>query len=204
MNASHEIWVHDVDPLHGIGGVIPPAAGRTVIRIDRTWPTMSVASEIQSKAHATGGASVLWFVFHASTANASLTEAEGGWEDYLFGGLSELGRDGVFSSNVAAFGLALRGLFSDSIRLLACGAAARWNGMEICRRLAFHSQTVVIASQDSQEYTTNARGEIDVGVWEGRVFKFLPNGEAVEWFVGPTASGSMAPTRSVMPRVTGR
>ena len=204
MNASHEIWVHDVDHAHGIGGIIPPAVGRTVIRIDRTWPTLSIASEIRSKALATGGASVLWFVFHASTSNVCVTEAEGGWEDYLFGGLGELGRDGVLSSNVAAFGLALRGLFSDSIRLLACGAAARWNGMEICRRLAFHSQTVVIASQDSQEYTTNARSEIDVGAWEGRVFKFFPSGEAVEWFVGPTASGLMAPTRSVMPRVTGR
>jgi hypothetical protein len=203
VNASQEIWVHDVDPEHGIGGVIP-AVGRTVIRIDRTWPTMSVASEIRAKALASGGASVLWFVFHASTSNACVAEAEGGWEDYLFGGLGELGRDGVLSGNVAAFGLALRGLFSDSIRLLACGAAARWNGMEICRRLAFHSQTVVIASQDSQEYSVNARGEIDVGVWEGRVFKFFPTGEAVQWFVGPTASGSMAPMRSVMPRVTGR
>jgi len=76
--------------------------------------------------------------------------------------------------------------------------------MEICRRLAFHSQTVVIASQDSQEYTTNARGEIDVGVWEGRVFKFFPTGEYVQWFVGPTASGSMAPTRSVLPLRTSR
>src|SRR5262245_29283161 len=25
MNASQEIWVHDIDPTHGIGGVIPAA-----------------------------------------------------------------------------------------------------------------------------------------------------------------------------------
>ncbi|HYS13130.1 MAG TPA: hypothetical protein VEN28_07455 [Burkholderiaceae bacterium] len=202
MSMPLEIWVHDA----GIGGVIPEAAGRRVIKVDKSWSAMQIANKVRATALAAGGASTLWVLFHASYVGESLAVSEGGWADALFGGLSELGSDGITSRNVAEFGHALSGIFAESIRLLACGAAARWNGMEICRRLAFHSQTLVIASQDTQQYTINkAKGQLlDIGVWEGRVFKFLPTGEAVAWFVGPTADGSEEPRQSVNPPILRR
>ena len=201
MNASCEIWVHDTR----VSGVILDAPGRQVLRINQRTPTMSIAASLRSLILQSGGASVLWLVFHAAHIGQSRSEPEGGWEDGLFGGLSELGQDGVTSRNVAEFGASLKGLFSDSIRILACGAAARWNGMEICKRLAFHSQTEVIASQDTQEYSIDSRrGSIDVGPWEGRVFRFLPTGQEVAWFVGGTATGSQAPTYSISPVHRGR
>jgi hypothetical protein len=202
MSANCEVWVHDTR----VEGVVLDAPGRRVLRVDRSTPVMSIATSVQAVVQRAGGATALWLVFHAPYTGQSRSQAEGGWEDALFGGMSELGKDGVTSRNVAEFGASLRGLFSDSIRVLACGGAARWNGMEICRRLAFHSQTLVIASQDAQEYSVNhlAGGAIDVGPWEGRVFKFLPSGEAAAWFVGGTASGSEPPLRSVSPVYTGQ
>jgi hypothetical protein len=200
MSVSCEIWVHDA----AVDGGIHAAPGRRVIRVDRTWPALRIATEAKAAAVSAGGATTLWILAHGSITGMSLAEAEGGWEDSLFGGLTELGEDGVTSRNVAAFGTVLRGVFADSIRILICGGAARWNGFEICRRLAYQAQTLVIASQDAQEYTVDhARGGLlNIGPWEGRVFRFLPSGEAAAWFVGPTASGSEAPRRSVVPRMS--
>jgi hypothetical protein len=150
MPASSEIWVHDTR----VDGTIPNASGRQVIRVDQAWSAAQISSAIAAAGLRAGGATTLWLVFHASFFGVSASEPEGGWEDSLVGGLGGLG-EGVTSRNVTQFGLALKGIFSDSIRILACGAGARWNGMEICKRLAFHSQTTVIASQDTQEYTVD-------------------------------------------------
>lgn len=200
MGASGEIWVHDT----AVDGVIHDAPGRKVIRVDHTWPALQIATAAKAAAASAGGAGTLWILAHGSITGMSLAESEGGWEDSLWGGLTGLGEEGVTSRNVAAFGTVLRGVFSDSIKILVCGAGARWHGFEICRRLAYHAQTLVIASQDAQEYTVDPSrgGLLDVGPWEGRVFKFLPNGDVAAWFVGPSAAGSQAPTRSVLPRMS--
>jgi hypothetical protein len=117
MSANCEVWVHDTR----VEGVVLDAPGRHVLRVDRSTPVMSIATSVQAVVQRAGGATALWLVFHAPYTGQSRSQAEGGWEDALFGGMSELGKDGVTSRNVAEFGASLRGLFSDSIRVLAAG-----------------------------------------------------------------------------------
>jgi hypothetical protein len=197
MAIKTEVWIHDTR----VAGVIHPAPGRKVVRVDQKWRAADIAKAATLASTALGGAYVLWIVSHSSITGASFAEREGGWEDSLFGGVSDLGEQGINSRTVTEFGFALQGYFLESINVLACGAAARWNGMEICRRLAFHSKTLVIASQDTQEYAVDASkgNAIDVGDWEGRVFKFHPNGRDEAWIVNKAATGSEPPTRSVNP-----
>lgn len=172
--AKHVI-LHD----RRLQGSAPIGRGLTTIELDKARSLFSAFPIISTLGRLDGaqGLFILCHGFAGINQRAQLCADMGGM------GL-ELGREGVFHSNVAWWS-ALRGAVS-TIVVYSCGAAdtqpentgTSADGKYLMGALAIHTQATVYAADRIQWYTTgfSPNGTFNFGRWEGTLWRFEPSG----------------------------
>ena len=172
----------DVEPGHG-----------TVLSVNAATPLAQAFRDV--KAAVVSSPTELVIACHGFMTH----EYDGATHIDLGGGQGlQLCRETLQVSNISTVA-ALKDLFT-KIWLMACGPAGTLvhSSRPFCRELAFHANTVVIASDTAQRYHPGdhdsvnqvSRRVLRFGNWEGNVFQFLPNGD-----VKPFTNKSQSPLK---------
>jgi hypothetical protein len=158
-------------------GGVPGGSGINTFCVDGTTPLGGMLTWIGAFSDSSGGIDELRILAHGFE-NAS---GEGGY------GI-QLGNEGIEPWNVQRWS-ALAGKISNII-LFSCGAAriatgsggGFGDGNVLCSRLAFYTQSYVVASTATQLYSGPGYvwdSTIDFGDWEGTVLTYGPTGAVV-------------------------
>lgn len=169
-----KIAVHD----ERLPGELPVVEGVLNIKVLRGQPLMLVLMRIRQAAQQAGG-SVPHLEIYAHGWFAQPGDGPGAGQTIL------LSLERLHTGNAAFFGTMLQGKITQSIILSVCDAADQPNGATTCSLLARSAQVRVLASDATQNYSFRRTGFINVGVWEGRLFEFQPDGTSRHTFTGP-------------------
>lgn len=161
-------------------GGVPARANLSIFNTTESTPLANAFASIRGVA--SGGkihsVFVLCHGYAGSNDNAGVSMDAGGM------GL-ELGREGVFHTNVAMWSAIANKV--DNIVVYSCAAGDTQPGNEgttadgryLMGALAIHTNANVYAADRIQWYGTHnnlSNGRYDFGAWEGTLFKFPPNG----------------------------
>ena len=163
-----------------LSGGVPTRGNLTVVNTNAATPLSTTFRQIKSAAHS-GKLHTVFILCHGyagSNQRAMVSMDAGGM------GL-ELGREGVFVSNVALWS-AIKDKTANIV-IYACAAADTQPGNEMTTAdgrylmgaLAITTNASVFAADRIQWYSTYknlANGRFDWGAWEGRLYHFPPDG----------------------------
>ena len=165
-----------------LAGGVPGRANLTIVNTDGSHPLASAFSQIKGAARH-GKLNAMFILCHGyagSNPTRQVSMDAGGM------GL-QLGREGVFVSNVALWGAIANTV--ENIVIYACAAGDTQPGNEgtsadgryLMGALAIHTNATVFAADRIQWYNTYhglANGRFEWGSWEGSLWQFPPDGSA--------------------------
>jgi hypothetical protein len=170
----YEVMLHD----ERVNGNTPNWEGMTGLSVSKKDPIDRILSWVRACYRSHGQMEELGVLGH-------------GYVRMFAGGIGygghgvQFGSENIYVSNTYKW-RSIRGM-AKRIIVYACNAAdvdpfavGEPDGRQLCRQLANHSDTPVLAAVRSQGYKRSMNpfhwDEVKLGNWEGPVFLFLPNG----------------------------